>query len=58
MKMDNANVIQQKTEQLDICFLGGIPFDVKVEDAIGHPAALLDTAVGQKIDNMAKTLET
>jgi ATP-binding protein involved in chromosome partitioning len=58
MKMDSADVIRQKTEQLGLCFLGGIPFDARVEDAIGHPAALLGTAVGQKIDDMAKTLET
>jgi ATP-binding protein involved in chromosome partitioning len=57
MKMDKADSIQRKTEERGLCFLGGIPFDMKLEEAIGDPAALLDTSVGHTIGEITKLIE-
>jgi ATP-binding protein involved in chromosome partitioning len=57
MKMDKADSIQRKTEERGLCFLGGIPFDMKLEEAIGDPTALLDTSVGYTIGEITKLIE-
>jgi ATP-binding protein involved in chromosome partitioning len=49
MKMDNADNIEAKTEELGIPFLGEIRYDPKVEKAIGNEAKLLDTEIGRRI---------
>jgi ATP-binding protein involved in chromosome partitioning len=49
MKMDASKRIQQGTEKLGVKFLTGIPYDSKVEGAIGDVAKLLKTAIAQKI---------
>ena len=46
MKMDKANGVRAATEKLGLRYLGAIPFDPKVEDAIGNETKLLSTAVG------------
>jgi ATP-binding protein involved in chromosome partitioning len=53
MKMNSAKGIQQQTEKLGIVFLGEIPYDPKVEGAIGDETKLLDTALAQKIREIA-----
>jgi ATP-binding protein involved in chromosome partitioning len=53
MKMVKANGVQQETEKLGLKFLGEIPFDPQVEDAIGNEAKLLNTAIGKKIQQVA-----
>jgi ATP-binding protein involved in chromosome partitioning len=55
MKMDKAKRIQVETEKLGLKFLGEIPFDAQVEDAIGHKDMLLKTAVGEKIQKISET---
>ena len=47
MKMDKSNCIQTETEKLGLKYLGAIPYDPQVEAAIGNPAKLLETAIGQ-----------
>ncbi len=54
MKMDKANVIRGETEKLGLKYLGAIPFDPQVEDAIGDEAKLMRTAVGKGILEVAK----
>ncbi len=54
MKMNNSNGIRENTEGLGIPFLGEIKFDPKVEKAIGNRDLLLDTAIAQKVDEIAK----
>ena len=49
MKMNRAKNIEQETEKLGLKFLAGIPYDLKVEEAIGDEKKLLDTALAQKI---------
>jgi ATP-binding protein involved in chromosome partitioning len=53
MKMNASKRIQQGTEKLGVKFLTGIPYDSKVEGAIGDVAKLLDTTLGQKIREVA-----
>jgi ATP-binding protein involved in chromosome partitioning len=55
MKMDSAKNIEQATEKLGAKFLTGIPYDPKVEEAIGDVAKLLDTALAQRIAELAAT---
>jgi MinD superfamily P-loop ATPase len=53
MKMSNAKSIRQQTEKLGLKFLVEIPYDPKVEEAIGDETKLLDTALAQKIKEIA-----
>ena len=54
MKMDQSNVIAQETGKLELRYLGSIPFDAKVEAAIGNPEKLLCTAIGRAMPHMKK----
>jgi ATP-binding protein involved in chromosome partitioning len=53
MKMNRAKNIEQETEKLGAKFLIGIPYDLKVEEAIGDETKLLDTTLAQKIREVA-----
>jgi ATP-binding protein involved in chromosome partitioning len=53
MKMDTSKRIQQGTEKLGAKFLAGIPYDPKVEGAIGDAAKLFDTMIAKKISEVA-----
>ena len=55
MKMDKANTVEAAAMKLGLKYLGAIPFDPKVEDAIGRPEKLLETAVGKAITQIKKT---
>jgi hypothetical protein len=41
--------------KLGLKFLGDIPFDGKLEDAIGNGEMLLKTVVGKRIQQMSDT---
>jgi ATP-binding protein involved in chromosome partitioning len=56
MKMDKANGIQAATEKLGLRYLGAIPFDPQVEDAIGNETRLMSTAVGRVIREVGKNV--
>jgi len=53
MKMNRAKNIEQETEKLGVKFLAGIPYDPKVEEAIGDETKLLDTRIAQGIRELA-----
>ena len=53
MKMNRAKNIGQETKKLGLKFLAEIPYDPKVEEAIGDEKKLLDTALAQKIKEIA-----
>jgi ATP-binding protein involved in chromosome partitioning len=53
MKMDGAKGIRVETKKLGLKFLGEIPYDPQVEDAIGDVEKLLNTAIGKKIQQVA-----
>lgn len=54
MKLDRATGIALETEELGIKYLGTVPFDPEVEEAIGNTSKLLDTAFAQKIQKIAE----
>ena len=54
MKMDKGNVIEVATEKLGLRYLGAIPFDPKVEEAIGKGKQLLSTAIGFDLQKIAE----
>jgi len=54
MKMDAAKNIQQQTEKLGVTFLGEIPYDLKVEEAIGDETKLLSTTLAEKVKEVAR----
>ena len=49
MKMNDSNGIQQQTRKLGVEFLGEIPYDSKVEEAIGNTNKLLSTTLAKKV---------
>ena len=49
MKMSNSDSIQLETGKLGLNFLGEIPYDPKVEEAIGKKNKLLETMIAEKI---------
>jgi len=53
MKMNRAKNIERKTKKLGLKFLAEIPYDPKVEEAIGDEKKLLDTVLAQKIKEIA-----
>ena len=53
MKMNRAKNIAQETEKLGVKFLVGIPFDSKVEEAIGDVTKLRGTAIAKRIRQVA-----
>ncbi|MEM2117848.1 MAG: P-loop NTPase [Candidatus Bathyarchaeia archaeon] len=60
MKMDNSNIIQKQAKTLGVKFLGEIPYDSNVEQAIGNTDKLLNTKLAQKMKEIAtsSTLKT
>jgi ATP-binding protein involved in chromosome partitioning len=49
MKMNNSDSIQLETGRLGLDFLAEIPYDPKVEEAIGNKNKLLETMIAEKI---------
>jgi len=58
MKMNRKKTVKQKTEKLGVKFLVGIPYDSKVEEAIGDEKKLLSTTIAQRIRNVAESIIT
>jgi MinD superfamily P-loop ATPase len=56
MKMNDSKTIQQQTMKLSVEFLGEIPYDSKVEEAIGKTNKLLDTVLAKKVENISDLL--
>jgi CO dehydrogenase nickel-insertion accessory protein CooC1 len=56
MKMDKTNGVKVETEKLGLKYLCTIPYDPQVEDAIGNETKLLNTAIGKKIQQVAKSI--
>jgi ATP-binding protein involved in chromosome partitioning len=53
MKMHRTKNIEQETEKLGLKFLAEVPYDLKVEEAIGDEKKLLDTTLAQRIKEVA-----
>jgi len=55
MKIDNNQIIKGQTQKLNLNYLGQIPYDSQIENAIGNPASLLNTRLAQSIEQMTQT---
>jgi ATP-binding protein involved in chromosome partitioning len=53
MKMTNTNTIEIQVKSLGVSFLDEIPYDKKVEEAIGNPDKLFTTELGKKTQKIA-----
>lgn len=53
MKMSGSSDIQQQTRRLGVELMGEIPYDLKVEEAIGNVDSLLGTVLATKLEEMA-----
>jgi Mrp family chromosome partitioning ATPase len=58
MKMNRTKNIEQETKKLGLKFLAEIPYDPKVEEAIGDEKKLLDTTLAQRIKEVAASSVT
>jgi ATP-binding protein involved in chromosome partitioning len=56
MKMNNSKAVRQQTRKLGVKFLGEIPYEQKLEEAIGNTTKLLDTRFAKKISNIQDLL--
>ena len=56
IKMNHSKTTQQKTRELGVEFLGEIPYDSKVEEAIGNTNKLLNTTLTKKVENISDLL--
>jgi ATP-binding protein involved in chromosome partitioning len=56
MKMNNSKAVRQQTRKLGMKFLGEIPYEQKLEEAIGNITKLLDTRFAKKISNIQDLL--
>jgi ATP-binding protein involved in chromosome partitioning len=54
MKADNSTAIKQETTQMGLKYLGSIDYDTKVESSIGNPAKLLETTIGEAMEQIKK----
>jgi ATP-binding protein involved in chromosome partitioning len=57
MKMDQSKTIQQQTRKLGLTYLGEIPYDTKVEEAIGNTNKLLNTMLANKVNPIATKIQ-
>jgi ATP-binding protein involved in chromosome partitioning len=56
MKMNDSSVIQQETQKLGVKFLGQIPYDAEVEEAIGNTDELSGTIFAKKVNEISDLL--
>jgi ATP-binding protein involved in chromosome partitioning len=53
MKMTRLRTLQKEARMLDLNLLGEIPYDTKIEDAIGKKEELLTTAFARRVKRIA-----
>lgn len=58
MKMIQSKSVKQQVEKLGLAFLAEIPYDPKVEDAIGDADKLLDTMFAKKVEEVVLKIAT
>lgn len=56
MKRNNSKTIQRSTEELDLKFLTGIPYDPTIEKALGNTDKLLNTTLAKKMHQIASSI--
>ena len=56
MKLNNSSTIQQQATKLGLKFLGEIPYDLTVEEAIGNTNKLLNTTLAKRVEEIASRI--
>jgi ATP-binding protein involved in chromosome partitioning len=56
MKIGDSKNIQQQTRKLGLIFLGEIPYDTQVEEAIGDKNRLASTVLAKKVEEIASKI--
>ena len=56
MKMGDSKNIQQQTRKLGLSFLGEIPYDTQIEEAIGNKNRLASTVFAKKVEEIASKI--
>ena len=54
MKMTNSKDIEEQTKKLGLKFLAEIPYDPKIESAIGNKTKLLATTFARKVKEIVE----
>jgi len=57
MKTYNNQTIENQTQKLGLDYLGQIPHDPQIENAIGNPARLLNTKLAQATNQIAQKIQ-
>lgn len=57
MKMTQTDFIQRQTKELGLAFLGSIPFDKNLENALGKPDRLLATVFAEEVKLLTSKIE-
>ena len=55
MKADKSESVELGTRRLGLMYLGAIPFDPQVEEAIGKPQKLMQTSAAEALRKIAET---
>jgi ATP-binding protein involved in chromosome partitioning len=57
MKMRQSKIIMLQTQKLKLTFLGEIPYDTEIEEAIGNANKLLGTSFGKRVEEITSRTE-
>lgn len=57
MKMNQSKTVQTEARTLGLTFLGAIPYDTKIEEAIGKKDMLLRTTFAEKVQEIAVRID-
>jgi len=57
MKMTDSDFLLQETDRLGLAFLGEIPYDSEVEEAIGKKERLMRTAFAERVKLLAQAMQ-
>jgi ATP-binding protein involved in chromosome partitioning len=57
MKMNQSRTVQKEARMLGLAFLGDVPYDTKIEAAIGDKNVLLETSFARKVQGITAKVE-
>jgi len=56
MVIDSTDFIKKEVKRLDVPYLGSLPFDQKIENAIGSPSQLKNTAFVEEVSDLCNRI--
>lgn len=57
MKMNQSKTVQEEAQTLGLTFLGEVPYDARIEEAIGKRDALLGTTFAKNVEEITAKIE-